>query len=169
MKKILLIACCLFMLTACGSTPSPTFTKNLNDLRNVAEPVGKLKELDKMTIANMKELLTDDQEGISAPQIGIKKRLMIVKNNGETVVMIDPMIIESRDEQTRIETSPNVPGLHAVVKRAKSLKVEYYDEKNVRQRVTAEGSYAGAIQQQFDYLQGNLFFDNARGIFFDEK
>ena len=170
MKKIILLACIVIGLAGCSNTPKPEYTMDIDKLRSKSETVEKLSPAERSIIDDMKSWMDENEmNGLSAPQIGIKKRIMLIRDNEKIIVMINPLILESKDEQTRIESSPNVPGLHAIVKRSKTIKIEYQDVKGGRFRLTESGGVAGLIQQQFDYFEGNLFFDNARSVYFSEK
>ena len=49
--------------------------------------------------------------GLAAPQVGILKRIVVIDTTGEDqILMINPRIIETSDEQTGYEGCLSVPG-----------------------------------------------------------
>jgi peptide deformylase len=68
--------------------------------------------------------------GIAAPQIGILKRIVVVDLGSGVKLMVNPQIIWMTDEQViSWETCMCFPSIIVCVKRAKSLKLKFYDER----------------------------------------
>ena len=85
-------------------------------------------------------------------------------------VLINPRIVES--EGTTIsedEGCLSVPDFRANVKRAASVLVEGFDNKEKPLRIEAEGLLAVVLQHEIDHLNGILFIDRIsslkRGIY----
>ena len=67
--------------------------------------------------------------GLAAPQVGIRKRIVIVDVTGEDpVALINPVILEKDGEQTGYEGCLSVPGKTGIVTRANHVIVEAYNE-----------------------------------------
>ncbi len=96
--------------------------------------------------------------GISAPQVGINKRLIVLdcteeKNN--TVYMINPVITwQSREISQRSEGCLSYPGLIMPVSRPKRVKVEGLDLEGKKVSFEASGLYARCICHEVDHLDG---------------
>lgn len=129
---------------------------------------------DLLEVCEIKEETTG---GLSAPQIGVNKRVLIVRRldieeeyarNEEEIpselemwlTMINPKIIaKDNDKQINWEgcLSVNEGELFGPVERSRSIKVEYKDRKGKTQTISAEGYFASAILHEIDHLNGILF------------
>ncbi len=108
--------------------------------------------------------------GLAAIQVGINKSLLVYdvspKDEKRSLqVLINPRIIES--EGTTIsedEGCLSVPDLKANVKRAASVLVEGFDNKEKLLRLEAEGLLAVVLQHEIDHLNGILFIDRISSL-----
>ena len=108
--------------------------------------------------------------GLAAIQVGINKSLLIYdvlpKDEKRSLqVLINPRIIES--EGTTIsedEGCLSVPDFRANVKRAASVLVEAFDNKEKPLRIEAEGLLAVVLQHEIDHLNGILFIDRISSL-----
>ncbi|MBW2642946.1 MAG: peptide deformylase [Deltaproteobacteria bacterium] len=108
--------------------------------------------------------------GLAAIQVGINKSLLIYdvlpKDEKRSLqVLINPRIIES--EGTTIsedEGCLSVPDFRANVKRAASVLVEGFDNKEKPLRIEAEGLLAVVLQHEIDHLNGILFIDRISSL-----
>lgn len=109
--------------------------------------------------------------GLSAVQLGILKRVCVVvrydkrknrKAAKEFAVLINPRV-EILDEIKSTEwegcMSINTGGnkLYGPVKRARSVKVEYLNEKGEQKELVANRFFAHLIQHEVDHMDGILF------------
>ena len=127
------------------------------------------QECDKVTAFDKKlaKLLDDmydtmiefDGVGLAAPQIDIKKQIAIVDIDDEhgTIEMINPVILETRGEQTGPEGCLSFPGLYGEVTRPNYVKVKAQDRKGKIFELDAEEFLARAILHEIDHLHGVLF------------
>ena len=53
----------------------------------------------------------------------------------------------------------SLAGFSAVVPRARTVRVEYFDERGELRRVEASGWYARILQHEIDHLGGGLYID----------
>ena len=108
--------------------------------------------------------------GLAAIQVGINKSLLVYdvspKDEKRSLqVLINPRIIES--EGTTIsedEGCLSVPDFKANVKRAASVLVEGFDNKEKLLRLEAEGLLAVVLQHEIDHLNGILFIDRISSL-----
>ncbi|WP_226675467.1 peptide deformylase [Mesobacillus jeotgali] len=127
------------------------------------------QECDKVTAFDKKlaKLLDDmydtmiefDGVGLAAPQIDIKKQIAIVDIDDEhgTIEMINPVILETRGEQTGPEGCLSFPGLYGEVTRPNYVKIKAQDRKGKNFELDAEEFLARAILHEIDHLHGVLF------------
>ncbi|WP_047151591.1 peptide deformylase [Aneurinibacillus tyrosinisolvens] len=128
----------------------------------------KCKAVKKFT-PNLHKLLEDMAEtmyeaegvGLAAPQVGITKRVVVIDVGDGIIEMINPEIIEKKDEQFGPEGCLSIPGLLGDVRRAKWVKAKALDRHGNEITVEGEELLARAIQHEIDHLNGVLFIDIA--------
>ncbi len=126
--------------------------------------IRKIRELDdelgkEALRAHAKEV-TENGVGLAAPQVGIRKRIVVVDVTGEDpVALINPVILEKDGEQTGYEGCLSVPGKTGIVTRANHVVVEAYDENMEKFTIEAEELMARALQHEIDHLDGVMYVD----------
>ena len=108
--------------------------------------------------------------GLAAIQVGINKSLLVYDisprdEKRSLQVLINPRILES--EGTTIsedEGCLSVPDFRANVKRAASVLVEGFDNKEKPLRIEAQGLLAVLLQHEIDHLNGILFIDRISSL-----
>lgn len=113
--------------------------------------------------------------GLAAIQVGINRSLLVYDvsprdEKRSLQVLINPRIIESQGTTiSEDEGCLSVPDFRANVKRAASVVVEGFDNKEKPLRIEAEGLLAVVLQHEIDHLNGILFIDRIsslkRGIY----
>ncbi len=99
--------------------------------------------------------------GLAAVQVGILKRILVIDlydDNGP-IVMINPVILETKGEQEVDEGCLSFPNQFAKVKRPAEVTAEYFDRNGKRMRVKAKELLAQAICHEVDHLNGEVFID----------
>ena len=98
--------------------------------------------------------------GLAAPQIGLSKQIAVVSFGSQTYVLINPKIVgRSREKSIEEEGCLSLPGLFLPVKRAKEVKVVFWNQEGQEQKIVAKGFLARAAQHEIDHLAGKLFID----------
>ena len=103
--------------------------------------------------------------GLAAPQVGIRKRLLVIDLNFEDQneppnVFINPEIISSSASlDTYEEGCLSIPGVYLNVLRPSSIKLSYRDEMGRPKKMNADGLISRCIQHEMDHLNGVLFVD----------
>lgn len=100
-----------------------------------------------------------DGVGLAAPQIGLNKRIAIVDIDDEkgTIELINPVIIDTKGEQTGPEGCLSFPGIFGEVTRPNYVKVQARDRKGKKFTLEAEDFLARAVLHEIDHLSGVLF------------
>ena len=155
-------------------------------VREVGDPIlsKKCKEVD---IENIDENILDEIEdlkatldfqggfGIAAPQVGIDKRIVIIKVNKETctykdseevptTVMINPTWKKLSDETyIEYEGCMSVPQVRGKVERYTKIEVTYYNENKEKIVKEVKGFTARDIQHECDHLDGIVFLEKVVG------
>lgn len=114
---------------------------------------------------NIKELVGDMWKtlhktsgvGLAANQVGILKRIILVKDNGFVSEIINPVITRSsKKHKNSDEGCLSVPGKKVTVKRESWVVVEGYDIDWNPIRKKCRGLLANIIQHEIDHLNGKL-------------
>ena len=131
-------------------------------------------------IRDMRDAMRDAPGvGLAAPQIGQALQLAVIEDREDLLkgyaaddlaererravpfhVIINPVIVFASDEMKNFyEGCLSLPGFSAVVPRARTIRVEYLDERAQSQFVQASGWYARILQHEIDHLNGALYID----------
>lgn len=112
--------------------------------------------------------------GISAPQVGILKRIVAVdvsasKRGGQLenhglLVLINPEILAKGGRQIVREGCMSIPDYTANIERAQWVLVDALDRSGKQVILEAVGLEAVAIQHEVDHLDGILFMDRVASI-----
>ena len=155
-------------------------------LREVGDPIlnNKCEEVDIENITpevldeieDMKEtLFFTEGFGIAAPQVGINKRIAIIKvdkekctyNDAEevpTTVMINPAWNAiSNETDIQYEGCLSVPSIRGKVERYKEIELTYYNEKGEKVVKVVKGFTARDVQHECDHLDGITFLEKVVG------
>ena len=131
------------------------YPENKEILTQKSEEVGDINEEIKNIIEDLNDTLNNSTGcGISAIQIGIPKKICIIKYNNENIVMINPKIINSRGEVYYREGCLSVPGLYTNVKRAQKVWCSYIDENGKEKEIAQGGLCSVIIQHELDHFDG---------------
>lgn len=130
----------------------------------------KAKEVTEMT-PRIQELIDDMFEtmyeangvGLAAPQVGIRKRLVVIDCGDDPIVLINPEVLETSGSQTGQEGCLSVPGKAGIVTRANYAKVRALNEDMVEIEVEGEELLARALQHEIDHLSGVLYVSKVEG------
>ena len=96
-------------------------------------------------------------DGLSAFQINSPLNIIVIKDKGQFLAMMNPVIFTKEGEIISEESTAYYPSLTAKVKRAKNIKVMYDDKEGKQQFLTASDDLAILIQRKSDYLLGSSF------------
>ena len=104
--------------------------------------------------------------GLAAPQIGIKKRVIIISpsrlqmdKDVESLILVNPTIEISGETESGPEACFSVPGTLGIVTRQQSCKVSYVSIDGQERVLEAEGFPAVCLQHEIDHLDGILYVD----------
>ncbi len=130
------------------------------------------KEVKKITpaIVRLLEDMAETMEvavgvGLAAPQIGVGKRIIVVKpDQNNFLELINPVILKATGVETANEGCLSCPGLYGEVERAAEVEIEGLNREGKKIRVHAESLLARILQHEIDHLNGILFIDKATNI-----
>lgn len=134
--------------------------------KEVTEMTPKIEEL----IDDMFETMYDANGcGLAAPQVGIRKRIVVIDCGDQPLVLINPEILEISGEQTGQEGCLSVPGKVGIVTRPNYAKVKALDEN--MDEIIVEGTelLARCLCHEIDHLNGIMYVDKAEGPLMDTE
>lgn len=104
--------------------------------------------------------------GLAAPQVNISKRLAVVDADDGLGLweLINPEIIDADGEEDGEEGCLSIPGVTAVVTRAKHVTVRTLNRDGKTVEYTATGLRARCLQHEIDHLDGILITMRAKEI-----
>lgn len=139
-------------------------------LRHVSEEVEEISEelvefCDKLLVA----MYENKGVGLAAPQVGENIRVIATSQREKkpkkdkllwTTIMINPTIIDrSKETILREEACISLPNCTGMVRRHKSIQVEFTTPQGKKQKQKYKDFNAVIIQHEIDHLDGVLFMD----------
>ncbi len=91
--------------------------------------------------------------GMAANMIGVKKRIIAFENDGEYMVMLNPVIVKRSGSFDAEEGCLSLSGVRKT-KRFRSIKVQWQNEKFQTRLKTFTGWTAEIIQHEIDHCDG---------------
>lgn len=133
---------------------NPILKKTSENIENIDDDI--LNILDKMAEGMRKS----NGIGLAGPQIGLNKNIAVVEVNGVLKKIINPIIIETSEEEEIMEEGClSIPLIYEKVKRHSCITVQYMNEKGDTVIEKAEGMWARVFQHEIDHLNGILFVE----------
>ena len=124
-------------------------------LAQKAEPAGA-DDLD--TARDLLDTLIAHKDGcvgMAANMIGVNKRIIAFDNEGEYMVMLNPVIVKKSGAYEAEEGCLSLTGTRKT-KRFKSIKVQWQNEKLQTRLKTFTGWTAEILQHEIDHCEGIL-------------
>ena len=135
---------------------------NVEELLQPAEPLTFLSDEGikdaegKEIIGKLKDIMNADEKllALSAPQIGINKRIFCLRFNDQIKTFINPIITKKSGLNVVIETCASMPGKEIVIGRPTEITVVYYNEDFKYEDNKLLGVAASIFDQQAQLLDG---------------
>lgn len=132
--------------------------------KEIPEVTDRIKELAQDMLDTMYEA---DGVGLAAPQVGILKRIVVIDVGDGPVVMINPVILESKGSQTDNEGCLSIPGKVGKVTRPMYVKAKAVNLDGEEYIIEGEELMARAICHELAHLDGDLYIDHVEGGLMD--
>ncbi len=134
-------------------------------LRKKCFAVNDFGEKTHQLLDDMKDtLIKADGAGLAAPQVGVLRRIFIVKVEGKYYECINPVITSMSGKQDGLEGCLSVVGKQGYVERPMKITVRAFDRFGKPFSVKATGFLARAFCHENDHLDGILYIDKARDV-----
>jgi peptide deformylase len=130
-------------------------------LRRKAKKIAAIDDSIRKLIDDMIETMQDAYGvGLAANQVGVPLRIVVIQiPEQEVLVLVNPVVVETKGERTVIEGCLSVPGYQAEVTRAESVRVQARDRNGKLFRKRGTELLAQALQHEIDHLNGVLYID----------
>lgn len=130
-------------------------------LHRKAKRVDKIDDTIRTICKGMEDIMRKHNGiGISGNQVGILKRIIVVKNDNKVIFMINPEILVTKNEwETMEEGCLSLPQKFIHKKRLKTIEVKYRDLTGKPCIEEYSGLTARVIQHEIDHLNGILMND----------
>ena len=137
--------------------PDPILTKS-------AAPVTKITKNVLRVLDNMYETMKfANGIGLAGPQVNIAKRIAVVdvEDGKGRLDLINPVILEGRDEELGPDGCLSIPGLYGDTMRYKWIRVRMQNLEGEYVEFEETDFRARCIQHEIDHLDGILFTSKA--------
>ncbi|MBQ3474371.1 peptide deformylase [Candidatus Saccharibacteria bacterium] len=146
-------------------------------LREKSKKVSKIDDEILGVISDMRKLSLDWEKdhpyelsaAMAAPQIGVNKRIIIIRDDMEDkknisfTALINPEVIKAEGKiKTDYEGCLSVPEIYGMVPRATKVRVKAKLEDGTEVRIKATEELARTLLHEIDHLDGILFIDHIR-------
>lgn len=130
-------------------------------LREKSKRVANVDDTLRTFCSSMAKVMRENKGiGISAPQVGVSKRIIIVDKNGQDWILINPEIIWKSDIFVEFEEGClSVPGVFNNIIRPHEIKIKYRNLKGKPVCEKIDGLLSRVVQHEIDHLEGVLFVD----------
>ncbi len=139
-------------------------------LRQKAVSVSKFTPQLRLLLEDMAEtMLEAEGVGLAAPQVGIAKRIIVVKVDEGILEVVNPEITSAKGTEVDVEGCLSLPGVFGEVPRYDRVTVSGRDRNGKKIELTAEGFLSRVLQHEIDHLDGVLFVDRASRLLSPEE
>ena len=151
------------------------FLENEAALRKKSKPVRSINRRVKRLVRDLEDTLNDHPAGVglAAPQIDVHSRVVVVRlgggggngsEPGPPLALINPEVIEARNEERDFDGCLSFPGLYGETVRPHYLRVTGLDKAGNPFDRVFEGFDAVVVHHEIDHLDGVLFIDRVESM-----
>jgi peptide deformylase len=143
--------------------PDPILEKECDEIKKIDKNIIKLSQ------DIIETMIDSDGIGLSAPQVGILKRIFVCKDfsdedNYKTLILINPKITSYKGKVQSREGCLSIPGFYDYVSRHETISMVALDINGDEQYFESDGMQSIVFQHEFDHLDGILFPERMTNI-----
>lgn len=112
-------------------------------------------------------LILSEGVGLAAPQIGVLRRIFIVKYEKYYFECVNPKMLEMKGKCIDKEGCLSVPNTSGDVERPTKIKISFQDRNGEEHILKVSGFLARIFCHEYDHLDGILYIDKAKNIIGD--
>jgi peptide deformylase len=132
-------------------------------LHTVAAPVESVNGEIRRLVEDMAQTMyAAPGVGLAATQVDVHKQVIVIdisETRDQLLVLINPVILESRGVSDFEEGCLSVPGIFERIARAEWVKVRALDQAGQPYELEASGLLSVCIQHEMDHLEGKVFVE----------
>jgi len=133
-------------------------------LRRTATPLEAFDdELMAIVTAMFERMALSKGVGLAAPQVGLRKRILVMNPTGEgpdARVMVNPTILDKSGPKTVFEEGClSFPDIYAEIERPENCTVRAFTATGEAFEETFSGFPSRVVQHEYDHLEGILLVD----------
>ena len=152
------------------TTPDPRLREKSEKVRVIDDEIlGVIADMRKLSLDWEKEHPYELSAAMAAPQMGVLKRIIIVRDDIEDkkkatfTALINPEVIRADGKVVKgDEGCLSVPEIYGKVPRPSKVRVKAKLEDGTEVRIKATGELARTLLHEIDHLDGVLFIDRIR-------
>ena len=152
------------------TTPDPRLREKSEKVRVIDDEVlGVIADMRKLSLDWEKEHPYELSAAMAAPQMGVLKRIIIVRDDMEDkkkatfTALINPEVIRADGKVVKgDEGCLSVPEIYGKVPRPSKVRIKAKLEDGTEVRIKATGELARTLLHEIDHLDGVLFIDHIR-------
>ncbi len=142
-----------------------TIPKDNNQLRQTSKEVITFDKSVEQVVLDLTDTINAQKDpvglGLSAPQIGIIKRIFVARIRNKIKHFINPKILKfSKKEVSLMEGCFSVPDIYGHVVRPVEINLQAQDMHGKSTNSIYKGLPSRIIQHEIDHLNGTLFTDH---------
>ena len=135
-------------------------------LRAVSAPVAAVDASVRRLMEDMlATMYAEPGIGLSAVQVGVPKRVVVVDVGEGPLRMANPRILRFSPRTALLEEGClSLPEQFAAIERPAAIDLRYLDQRGEPRRLAADGLLARCIQHELDHLEGVLLIDRLSAL-----
>jgi peptide deformylase len=132
-------------------------------LHTVARPVESVNGEIRRLVEDMAQTMyAAPGVGLAATQVDVHEQVIVIdvsESRDQLLVLINPVILESRGVSDFEEGCLSVPGIFEKIERAEWIRVRALDRNGQPFELDASGMLSVCIQHEMDHLRGKVFVE----------
>ena len=132
-------------------------------LHTVAKPVESVNGEIRRLVEDMAQTMyAAPGVGLAATQVDVHKEVIVIdvsESHDQLLVLINPVILESRGVSDFEEGCLSVPGVFEKIERAEWIKLRALNRNGQLFELDASGLLSVCIQHEMDHLRGKVFVE----------
>lgn len=153
------------------TTPDARLREKSEKVREIDDEIlGIISDMRKLSLDWEKEHPYELSAAMAAPQMGINKRIIIIRDDMSNkkatfTALINPEVIRAEGKIKKdYEGCLSVPSVYGMVPRATKVRVKAKLEDGTEVRIKATDELARTLLHEIDHLDGVLFIDHIKGV-----
>ena len=141
-------------------------------LHKVCHPVTKFDKKLAALLDDLTETLKESGGmGLAAPQVGILRRVCIVRDedDGNYLELVNPEIVHQEGEQEGFEGCLSFTGMYGMVKRPMDVTVKAQDRRGNPVEFHRSGMTARCFCHEIEHMDGHMYYEKVEGRLFTEE